>query len=810
MSNANGNGKNPANAKRKQVNISTYFNKKHILSEQVNKTENLTIPIPCTSQLSENDKNTACSIEKDILEPLTFIEDIGYYINSKSLNQNTRYRLVKKNWLPGSDFIFPFSTHVKKDKEVKRYLNQSHLMKFPWLVYSSLKSGLFCKFCVLFLVNNTGGLRNTEPLKKLVTVPLNTFAKLLGKDGDLESHQNNLYHKNAILQANEFLIRYEQPEREVLNLIDSERKRQIVENRERITPIIESIIFLARQNIPLRGHRDDGELLINSSSKTSVINEGNFRELLRFRIKSGDKILENHLNTTHAKATYISNTIQEELIECCKEEIIYKILTDIQCNKFNSILLDETTDVSHSSQMTLILRYIFDEKIKEDFVSFINCHTYFYNKQKSNQEEHINHSEECVENYESTIIEPKLTGEVLGKIVVNILKSLNLNLKHCVGIATDGCSIMTSTVRGAVKYIQSNATPNAVYSPCTNHCLNLSISKSSSVMEIRDSIGIIKETVKFFNMSAKRNHVLKIVFGKEKNLMSLCETRWIERHDSVLIFKNSLHYIIKSLNLITEWQDNDSSVKAYSLLNSLTTCQFIISLFILSDLLNLTSPASKLLPSVQKDLHFAEDCFKDIINIMENRRSTCYINFKTIFIESKQLMEKLDVEVKLPRITKHQIHRPNINTLTVEEYFRISVYNPLYDHVLADLKDRYLKKRQFSSELDLWITKWTRVKNEGGYLPSTVIDGLNCCPDILFPSIKTILLIIGCLPISIASAERSFSSLRRLKNWLRSRMSQDRLNGLALLYVHRDKEVLTDSVIERFSKVKKRNIEFIL
>ncbi|XP_065653928.1 uncharacterized protein LOC136080769 isoform X2 [Hydra vulgaris] len=195
---------------------------------------------------------------------------------------------------------------------------------------------------------------------------------------------------------------------------------------------------------------------------------------------------------------------------------------------------------------------------------------------------------------------------------------------------------------------------------------------------------------------------------------------------------------------------------------------------------------------------------------MENRRSTCYINFKTIFIESKQLMEKLDVEVKLPRITKHQIHRPNINTLTVEEYFRISVYNPLYDHVLADLKDRYLKKRQFSSELDLWITKWTRVKNEGGYLPSTVIDGLDCCPDILFPSIKTILLIIGCLPISIASAERSFSSLRRLKDWLRSRMSQDRLNGLALLYVHRDKEVLTDSVIERFSKVKKRNIEFIL
>ena len=54
---------------------------------------------------------------------------------------------------------------------------------------------------------------------------------------------------------------------------------------------------------------------------------------------------------------------------------------------------------------------------------------------------------------------------------------------------------MTSIVRGAVKYIQSNGTPNAVYSPCTNLCLNLLISKPSSVMAIRDTVGIIKETV---------------------------------------------------------------------------------------------------------------------------------------------------------------------------------------------------------------------------------------------------------------------------------------------------------------------------
>lgn len=109
--------------------------------------------------------------------------------------------------------------------------------------------------------------------------------------------------------------------------------------------------------------------------QTHFINKGNVEELLKFRMKSSDKILDNHLKTTHAKATYINNTIQEELIECRKKEIIHKI-------SYISIIFDETSDVTYSPHMTLVLRYIFDGKIKEDCVSFIICHTYYYSKQK--------------------------------------------------------------------------------------------------------------------------------------------------------------------------------------------------------------------------------------------------------------------------------------------------------------------------------------------------------------------------------------------------------------------------------------------
>ena len=47
------------------------------------------------------------------------------------------------------------------------------------------------------------------------------------------------------------------------------------------------------------------------------------------------------------------------------------------------------------------------------------------------------------------------------------------------------------------------------------------------------------------------------------------------------------------------------------------------------------------------------------------------------------------------------------------------------------------------------------------------------------------------IPVTTATAEWAFSSLKRLKTFLRSTMTQPRLNALMLMYVHRD---LTESM----------------
>lgn len=68
-----------------------------------------------------------------------------------------------------------------------------------------------------------------------------------------------------------------------------------------------------------------------------------------------------------------------------------------------------------------------------------------------------------------------------------------------------------------------------------------------------------------------------------RNLRNLCETRWVERHDSVL-FQSSLPYIVKALTLISNWQEHNSSSKAKMLLTSICKCEFVVGLFSLSSL----------------------------------------------------------------------------------------------------------------------------------------------------------------------------------------------------------------------------------
>lgn len=755
--------------------------------------------------------------------------DVGSYIHQdkSSISDLEKYNILKHAFVPVPTiyFKFPYSLHSKKQKDVKCFLSVKHFNSFSWLTYSKSLAGLFCKFCVLFA--KSGGIHKSTPLNKFVLSPVQKYSKLLGKDGDLITHDSARYHLEAVMFGSDFMKTYEDPQKQIRNILDTKRLEQVKNNREKLKSVINTIHFLGRQNIPLRGHRVHSE--VTGDAET---NEGNLREFIRNRIETcgDDLMLKSHFESSTARSKYISPSIQNEIINCCGNEILNCIVNKIKACKYYSVIFDETTDISKISQMSLVVRYL-DENcsIREDFLGFIDCHH---------------------ENYDDFTQEPILSGTILGQTVVANLNKLGLPLDTCVGIGTDTCSVMLSDQQGAVSEMKKTLRA-AIKSPCYNHSLNLSISRSSNIQDIRNAVGTMKESIAFFNASSKRNNVLKFI--NHEQLTRLCETRWVERHESVLKFKLCFENIIYALELISQWKDNDSSTKAQLLMNSMLTTNFIFSLFTLSYFLSLTVNLSKLLQKKSLDTVMAQLLIDNIISVLNEKRETADSCFKFIFEEAEGLHRKLNIPILVPRTTARQRHRPNIDTNNTLDYFKISIFIPLLDHVIQDLRFRfnsdtftaleinslipsYIVKKtrtdlitsksnivkylsKFSdenhdlisvtleSELELWKNKWSKFN---GDMPDTAIDTLHLCESELYPRIYLALKILCVLPVSVATAERSFSSLKRLKTWLRSTMSQERLVGLALMHIHRDIEISPDSVLDRFASLRRRNLDLII
>ena len=81
----------------------------------------------------------------------------------------------------------------------------------------------------------------------------------------------------------------------------------------------------------------------------------------------------------------------------------------------------------------------------------------------------------------------------------------------------------------------------------------------------------------------------------------------------------------------------------------------------------------------------------------------------------------------------------------------------------------------------------------------------------MIPELQKVLRILAVIPATSCSAERSFSSLRRLKTYLRNTMTQERLSDLALLHIEtsyvnqvisEDMDKMTDAFGQRHGRNK--------
>ena len=804
--------------KKKQLSINQFFSSKSLHTSSTTKgleepevchiacASDPTILFPSAPSLeSSNVKQDY--LHSTIQQRPSHANDIGNHYNLvNSMFDGQKYDLLCNVWKPSIGFNFPPSSSGRR-------FQIKWLDEFKWLTYSSLLDGAFCLNCVLFGGEST---HNASKLSCLFKQPFRSWAVAIRRFHDHAA--KSAVHKTATLRCCQFKAVMENKESSIKVKCDTAVLRQVELNRKKLLPIVEAIILCGRQNIPLRGHRDDSSSYDEVSS-----NPGNFQAILNYLVKCGNNVLfDEHLRNAPKSATYRSKTTQNEVIGICKRLITDHLVKEIRSSIYFSILADEASDISNCEQMAFVIRFV-DESalIREAFLGFFPC-------------------------------TEGLSGKAIAKQIITAVHTLGLDMNLCRGQGYDGAGNMSGKYNGA-STIVTNQYPKAIYVHCKSHLLNLCVASSCDLELARNMMGHVKSVSDFFNVHPKHFALLQeqieklLPTSRHKHLLDVCRTRWISRIDGLDVFLEIIVAVVGSLEIVKcnvdrSWSPN-SSKDALSLFFATVSFQFIVSLVIVARILEVTRPLTKQLQSASIDATEAIENITLLFSMLMRLRNEIDSVHEEWYTEAVSIASKMGTIPVQPRTVTVQVHRSNAPASSPSEYYKRNLTIPFLDHLTNEIQRRFSgvntdllnafyglpkvvvrdsnwlpKFRKFLSlyeddlpepryiltELKTWETKWKISKSA---LPSKLCDVLPLIDKLTFPNINAALRLAATFPVTSCSCERSVSVLRRLKTYLRNTMSQERMNGLALLNVHREISVSAEEVIEHFARDNPRRMK---
>ena len=474
---------------------------------------------------------------------------------------------------------------------------------------------MFCALCFIFTANEEG---------VLMTSPFNDWSNI---GAVLRKHQESRDHVDASQCCVSFTNIASGKQHFVYQSVTNAYQETIRRNRHVLGEIVQVILLCGRQNIALRGH------ISEISNFHSILN------LLRKR----DPVLNNFLNRSPRNAQYISPQIQNELIRLIGQQIQRSILVDVREAKWFGFIADETPDVSHIEQVSLSVRYITaNAEMREMFLEFVQTED--------------------------------IRGISLANLFLQRILAWNLEKENMRAQAYDKGSNMSGKFNGVKAVIQKQL-PDSVYCACQAHGLNTAIVHSCRITSVSNFLTKANEAIKMTKSSVKRHNIYKEElrelhdfiddYGNDTIEIPLaCDTRWISHSGCLKGLKKKFVVVVSSLEHISEFDP-----KATSVLNSILQFDFIISLFIVEDVLGYTVNLHKALQKVNVDLVKAVDDAEVIIQCLEDIRNEEY--FSSLFDKAKELAINVDVEEKTPRLTKRQRNRANAESLDAKQhYFR--------------------------------------------------------------------------------------------------------------------------------------------
>ncbi|KAF3851402.1 hypothetical protein F7725_013174 [Dissostichus mawsoni] len=299
------------------------------------------------------------------------------------------------------------------------------------------------------------------------------------------------------------------------------------------------------------------------------------------------------------------------------------------------------------------------------------------------------------------------------------------------------------------------------------------------------------------------------------SLKPLCPTRWTVRTPAIRSVLKQYESVLMALEEMASCSSPETSAKANGLHGTFLKGNTVLGLLMAEDLMGDLECLNTSLQLRKQTVSGMLEAVDHVKTSMQDKRTEEH--FDVLFSKATAVATKLDLQpIQMPHVRKPtkrytgqaaaHIH-PDAQSL-----YRIQFYNAL-DTVNTQFIERFeqagfhklqqLENVLLHGDMDKVVEEYPELNSRllqvqlamfgANYTYETSSDVASIIremvPEVrgLFGQVEALVRLLLVVPASSAEVERSFSALRRLKTWLRSSMSQTRLNNVAICHVHQKK-----------------------